>query len=165
MDQKSICLSFARKGFKVVAIHKELAATLGAEAVSYPSVTGDIRDARLSPYTHPVTFSEPDPAHDDSNEAILLALAEQPFASVRQLAGLAHLPRSTDHRRLTQSLSFRVRHLRWVPHILSASQELARVTHSRDLLRVLQRQQSRSWHDIVTLDESWFYLHTDHEFI
>jgi histone-lysine N-methyltransferase SETMAR len=32
-------------------------------------------------------------------------------------------------------------------------------------LRVLQRQQSRSWHDIVTLDEFWFYLHTDHEFI
>jgi hypothetical protein len=21
------------------------------------------------------------------------------------------------------------------------------------------------WHDIITLDESWFYLHTDHELI
>jgi hypothetical protein len=30
---------------------------------------------------------------------------------------------------------------------------------------VLQRQQSRSWHGIVTLDESRFYLHMDHEFI
>jgi hypothetical protein len=156
MDQKSICLYFARKGFKAVAIHKELVATLGAEAVNYPSVTGYIRDTRLSPYTHPVTFSEPDPAPDDSNDAILLALVEQPFTSVRQLARLTHRPRSTVHRRLTQSLSFRVRHLRWVPHILSASQQLARVTHSRDLLRVLQRQQSRSWHDIITLDESWF---------
>jgi histone-lysine N-methyltransferase SETMAR len=32
-------------------------------------------------------------------------------------------------------------------------------------LRVLQPQQSRSWHYIVTFDESWFYLRTDHEFI
>jgi hypothetical protein len=28
---------------------------------------------------------------------------------------------------------------------------------------ILERQERRSWHDIVTLDESWFYLHTDHE--
>jgi histone-lysine N-methyltransferase SETMAR len=26
-------------------------------------------------------------------------------------------------------------------------------------------QEVRSWHDIVTLDESWFYLSTDHEMI
>jgi hypothetical protein len=130
MNQKSICLYFARKDFKAIAIHKELVAALGAEAVSYPFVTGYLRDVRLSPYIHPVTFSEPDPAHDDSNDAMLLALAEQPFASVRQLARLTHLPRSRVHRRLTQSLSFRARHLCSVPHILSASQKPARVTHS-----------------------------------
>jgi hypothetical protein len=30
---------------------------------------------------------------------------------------------------------------------------------------MLERQKQRSWHDIVTLDESWFYLNlnTDHE--
>jgi hypothetical protein len=27
------------------------------------------------------------------------------------------------------------------------------------------RQQGRWWHDIITLDESWFYLNTDHELI
>jgi hypothetical protein len=30
---------------------------------------------------------------------------------------------------------------------------------------MLERRERRSWHDIVTLDESWFYLHTDHELI
>jgi hypothetical protein len=30
---------------------------------------------------------------------------------------------------------------------------------------MLEHQERRSWHDIVTLDESWFYLHTDHELI
>jgi hypothetical protein len=144
MDQKSIYLHFARKGFKAVAIHNELVATLGPEVVSSPFVTGSVRDARLSPYIHPVTFSEPHPPDDDSNVAILLVLADQPFASVWQLARFTHLPRSTVHRRLTQSLSSRVRHLRWVPHNLLASQKLAQVTHSRDLFRVLQRQQSRS---------------------
>jgi hypothetical protein len=112
MDPKSICLYFARKGFKEVAIRKKLGATLGAEEVSYPSVTCYLRDARLSPHTHPVTFSEPGPANDDSNDAILLAFAEQPFTSVQQFTRLTNQPRSTVHRRLTQSLSFRVRHLR-----------------------------------------------------
>jgi hypothetical protein len=30
---------------------------------------------------------------------------------------------------------------------------------------MLERQERRSWHDIVTLDESWLYLHRDHELI
>jgi hypothetical protein len=39
------------------------------------------------------------------------------------------------------------------------------VTLSQELLSVLERQEPRSWHDIVTLDESWFYVNTDHELI
>jgi hypothetical protein len=30
---------------------------------------------------------------------------------------------------------------------------------------MLEIQQVRCWHNIVTLDESWFYLSTDHEMI
>jgi hypothetical protein len=30
---------------------------------------------------------------------------------------------------------------------------------------MLERQERRSWQNIVTLDKSWFYLHTDHELI
>jgi hypothetical protein len=30
---------------------------------------------------------------------------------------------------------------------------------------MLERQERRSWHDVVTLDEPWFYLRTDHELI
>jgi hypothetical protein len=30
---------------------------------------------------------------------------------------------------------------------------------------MLERQERRSWHDIMTLNESWFYLHADHELI
>jgi hypothetical protein len=30
---------------------------------------------------------------------------------------------------------------------------------------MLEWQERRSWYDILTLDKSWFYLHTDHELI
>jgi hypothetical protein len=36
---------------------------------------------------------------------------------------------------------------------------------SRQLLSMLETQQVRCWHHIVTLNESWFYLSTDHEMI
>jgi hypothetical protein len=128
MNQRSIVLSFARKGLTAMAIHKELVATLGAEGVSYPSVIGHLHEAKFALSTHSAPFPEPHPASDDSNNAIMLVLAEQPFASVRQLASLTHLPRSTAHQRRTQSLLFRVRYPRWVLHVLSSAQKLGRVT-------------------------------------
>jgi hypothetical protein len=165
MDQRSIVLYFARKGLNAMVIHRELRATLWSEVVNYPSVTAYLREAKFSLPIPLPTFSESDLQADNSDTAILLALDEQPFVSVRQLARLTHLPRTTVHRRLTESLEFRVRHLRWMPHILLDSQKVARVTLSRELLRVLNQQRVRSWHDIVTLDESWLYLNMYHEFI
>jgi hypothetical protein len=49
-----------------------------------------------------------------------------------------------------------------VPSFVRLSR-LDRVTLSQEMLSVLERQEVRSWHDIVTLDESWFYLNPDHE--
>jgi hypothetical protein len=62
-------------------------------------------------------------------------------------------------------LGFQVRHLQWIPHTLSHAQELNRVSLSRELLAMLQRQEQRSQHDIVILDESWFCLNADPELI
>jgi hypothetical protein len=95
---------------------------------------------------------------DDFDEPILSALDENPFASVR----LTHIPATTVYRRLTELLGFTARHLRRLPHALSEEQRARRVELSRALLRILQVQRDRAWHDIVTLDESWFYLSTDH---
>jgi hypothetical protein len=39
MNQQSIVIYLSRKGLSAVAIHDDLVATLGAEAVGYPSVT------------------------------------------------------------------------------------------------------------------------------
>jgi hypothetical protein len=84
---------------------------------------------------------------------------------VRQLSRLTDIPSTTVYRRFTQSLGFAALHLRWVPHALSDAQKGERVNLSRQLLRMLEVQRDRAWHDIVTLDEFWFYLSTDYEFV
>jgi hypothetical protein len=96
---------------------------------------------------------------------ILAALKGSPFASVPQLSRLTHLPSTTVYRRPTQSLGLVARHLRWAPHALSDAQKGERVNLSLRLLPMLEVQRDRTWHDIVTLNESWFYLSTDYEFI
>jgi hypothetical protein len=111
----------------------------------------------------PSSKPEPHPADvqrdlNDSDQAILAALEDSSFASVRQLSPLTHFPSTTVYRRLTQSLGFVARHLRWVPHALLDVQKGERVNLSRRLLRILEVQRDRAWHGIVTLDESWFYL-------
>jgi hypothetical protein len=30
---------------------------------------------------------------------------------------------------------------------------------------MLERQEQRSWHNTMTVDDSWFYLNTEHGFI
>jgi hypothetical protein len=73
---------------------------------------------------------------------------------MRQLSRLTHLPSTIVYRRLTQSLGFVVHHLRWVTHALLDAQNGERVNLSRQLLRMLEVQRDRAWHDIVILDES-----------
>jgi hypothetical protein len=52
-----------------------------------------------------------------------------------------------------------------VSHLLSDAQKQERVEQAELLLRLLTGQQCRAWHDVVTLDESWFSLITQQEFI
>jgi hypothetical protein len=100
MDQQLIVLYFSRKGLSAVTIHDDLVATLGAEAVSYPSVTRYLREAIFAS-SNPDTLPLPEHYLDDSDQAILLAFADQPFTSIRELSRFTYLPRTTVHRRST----------------------------------------------------------------
>jgi hypothetical protein len=125
-------------------------------------------DSMASPGRLP-RFSEPghdltdDPQVDETDQAILSALTIQPFGLVRDIARLMRVSCSIVQSHLTRSLGLRVRHLRWIRHVLTHEQKLNRVRDSQALLKMLQAQQKRSWHDIVMFDESWFSLSTDHE--
>jgi hypothetical protein len=107
MNQKPIVRYLARKGLTAVLIHHDLVATLGAEAISYQlsaiHLLGTLREARSATSNPEPAFSELDIEPDDCDEAILLILHEQPFASIHQLARLIHIPRSIVYRLFTLS--------------------------------------------------------------
>jgi hypothetical protein len=154
MTQRPIVAYRSLEGMPAPEIHDDVVTTLGPDAWSYSSATRYFREAQFPP-------SDPEPHSadiqtnlGDSGQAILAALEDSPFASVRELSRLTHLPSTTVYRRLTQSLGFVAHHLRWVPHVLSDAQKGERVNPSRRLLRMLEVQCNRAWHDIVTLDES-----------
>jgi hypothetical protein len=98
MDQQSIVRYLSMKGLSAVTIHYDLVPTLGAEAVSYPSVTRYLREAIFASSNLPNPLAPPEHQLDGSDQAILLALADQPFASIRELSPLAHLPRTIVHK-------------------------------------------------------------------
>jgi hypothetical protein len=49
-----------------------------------------------------------------------------------------------------------------VLHLLSEAQKVKLVELSLSLLWMLEVQEQRAWHEVATLDESWFYCSTDH---
>jgi hypothetical protein len=162
-DQKTIVLYLHVKGIGLDAIHEGLARTLGKEEAAYYIVTKYVQNARFAPKTEAVTPEPPEGRHSPVDEAILAVLGEYPFSSVRELFWFTYLPRSTVHRYLTQSFRFTVRNSQRVPYFLTAEQKEIRVNIADELLRVLVGQVTHQWHDIMTLDESWVYLYTEHE--
>jgi hypothetical protein len=104
MTQRPIVADLSLKEMSAREIHDDIVAALEPDAVSYRSVTRYFRETR-----HPPSKPEPHPADvqrdlDDSDQAVLAALEENPFASVRQLSRLTHRPSTTVYRRLPQSL-------------------------------------------------------------
>jgi hypothetical protein len=67
------------------------------------------------------------------------------------------------YRHLTKSLGSALKHFRWVRHTVRHTQKAERVTLSTQLLLELISIKHQGWHFVITLDESWFYLFTDHE--
>jgi hypothetical protein len=86
MDQQSIVLYLSRKGLSAVVIHDDLVATFGAEAVSSSSVTRYLHEVIFASSNPPDPLPPPEHQLDDSDPAILLALADQPFASIPELS-------------------------------------------------------------------------------
>jgi hypothetical protein len=101
MDQRTIAIYLERKGLSARAIHEDLVATLGQDAVAYSTVTRYLHEIRFDPSTEAKASIEIPQVPDDSDEAILAALCEVPFASVRQLARPTHISAAKVYRRLT----------------------------------------------------------------
>jgi hypothetical protein len=113
MDQKPIVLYLRMKEVALDGIHDDLVRTLGKDAVAYSTVTKYVRSAQFSGRKEATPPEAPDMERSPVDEAILAALAEFPFSSVRELSRRTCLLRSIVHQHwhLTQSLHFTVRHL------------------------------------------------------
>jgi hypothetical protein len=131
MTQRPIVAYLSLKEMSAHEIHDDIVATLGPDVVSYSLLTRYLRGARFPPSKPEPHLADVQRDLDDSDQTILAGLENSPFASVRQLSQLTHLPSMTVYRRLTQSLGFMARHLRWVPHALSDAQKDERVNLSR----------------------------------
>jgi hypothetical protein len=112
MDQKTIVLYLRMKGISFNVIHEDLVRTLGTDAVTSTTVIKDARSAKFSPKNERPS-SEPRVVELNSvDDAILAALVDYPFSSIRELSRRTCLHRSTMHRHLIHSLRFTIRHLR-----------------------------------------------------
>jgi hypothetical protein len=109
IGQQSIVMYLSLKDLNVVEIHNDLVATLKGEAKSYITVTYCLRKPSFSSPKTPQPYESPAPILNESDEVILLALSEEPFASVRQLVHRTHLHSSMVYDHLTHKLGFTVR--------------------------------------------------------
>jgi hypothetical protein len=65
MNQRSIVLDLAMKDLSVIAVHQDLVATPGPEAVSYSSVTRYLRVARFVSSNSLANIPEAESQFDD----------------------------------------------------------------------------------------------------
>jgi predicted DNA-binding transcriptional regulator len=122
IDFNSIVLYLKAKGMNVKEIHRDLVATLRTKVHGNSTVTRWLREAQLDQFSETAVDFTEDAEVDENDEVILSALEVRPFGSVRDIVRLIRLARSTVHGHLTRSLGFLVRHLRWIPHILTEEQ-------------------------------------------
>jgi hypothetical protein len=143
MDAETIVMYLSLKGLNTVEIHKNLVATLKGEAKSDSTVSYDLRKPSFWRPKTPQPSESPAPILNESDEVIVLALFEEPFASVRQLVRRTHSDLSTVYDHLTHKLGLTIRYLRWVPHLLTEADKHTRTQFSFELFEMLQHQKGR----------------------
>jgi hypothetical protein len=125
-------------------IHNDLATTLKGEAKSDSAVTYCPRKPSFSSPKTLQPFEGPTAIPNELDEAILLGLSQERFASVRQLACTTHFHPSTVYDHLTHKFGSTVRHLRWVPHLLSEADKHTRAQPSFEFFEMLQHQKEKA---------------------
>jgi hypothetical protein len=95
MDLESITLYLAMKGLGARVIHAEINDVLGQGPVGYSTITRYLRKRSFPQFCESAEEEAEIGSSDLIDHAILQALNEQPFASLRQLAKRILIPRTT----------------------------------------------------------------------
>jgi hypothetical protein len=111
MDLRSIVAYLSMKDMNPREIYAEANDTLGADCIGYSTLTKYFREKSFS-RSNLDTDSEPKIEEENfSDEAIIEALEEFPFSSLRQIAKRIFIPRNTVRYHLVNSL-YRIRNIR-----------------------------------------------------
>jgi hypothetical protein len=88
---------------------------------------------------------------------IAAKLDADPHLSARKLARSLRIAASAVCRYLSEVLEMKCRHLRWVPHTLTAAQKVVRVELAERILQALAKHERSHFHFLFTGDESWMF--------
>jgi hypothetical protein len=163
VDLRIICLHLHQKDMGAVDSHRNIEATLDPDAIGHSTVTKYLREVQVTHGSGPTPISIEDKCQGLIDKAILLALAEDSFASIRRIASKTLIQGTTVYRHLVGLLGMTMKHLPWLPHRLSPQQKGNQIQKAQDLLAVLMSAKHHSRKSIITFDESFFYVHKDFE--
>jgi hypothetical protein len=136
----------------------ELTAMYQTDAYSYASVKYWAQQIKLGRNDLFSTHSAGRPALDHIDAMIFDAITKEPFHSVRSLAERVGFPTTTVYRHLTDNLGFHSYISKWIPHMLTNDLREKRITEADALFNVLKAQERIHFRDVITGDESWFYI-------
>jgi hypothetical protein len=93
---------------------------------------------------------------------ILACSESQRCQSAYSLAEVLAVSQATVLNRLHNSLGTKNVHVRWVPHQLTSELQATRLAKCRELLPIFEALKKNHFRKVVTGDENWFYLQTEH---
>jgi hypothetical protein len=162
LQAKSLLVYWASKGHNATVIFAKMGGYFGGSAPSYPWVTKWLRALTRGEDIFEPNERSGRPEDPVIGMKVINFLDLNPFASVRQIATATKIARSTvfDH---VKGWGYTIKHLKWIPHDLTAAMMEQRVELSRKLLLTLRSAGHRGWTQFLTGDESWFWLTIDHE--
>jgi hypothetical protein len=99
---------------------------------------------------------------EDLAGAIFAKLNADPHLAARKLAKSLRIAASTVCRDLKEVLGMKCRHLRWVPHTLTAVQKVVRAELAERKLQALAKHERSHFHFSFTGDESWMFYAYNH---
>ena len=77
----------------------------------------------------------------------------------RHIAKCVSISVGTAHKILRRDLKMRRISARWIPHLVTKEQKLARVRIPKQLLKQFPKYNNRSFANIITGDETWVYFY------
>jgi hypothetical protein len=122
MDLCSIATCLSIKDMNAREIYADMKGTLGTDCIDYSTVKKHLREKSFSKSMLDTDLELKIEDENFIDEAILGALEECAFSSLHQISKIILIPMSPVRYHLVPSLGYRIRNSRWVPHLLSPSQ-------------------------------------------